>query len=133
MSERPLQVQVNADGTGFCFRAAEREQVKRWAGQWVVIRRVAKRRSLEQNAWIWGVAYPLIAKTLGYDYHEYDDLHYALIAKCFGAHLDERLGTNVPNARSSQLTTTEFSEYMEWLVRVAAQEWDCVIPLPGEA
>lgn len=89
-------------------------------------------RSLRQNAWIWGVAYPLIAEAAGYDRHEHDELHYALVAKCFGVHEDERLGVAVPNARSSKLTTADFSEYMEWLVRFAAQMWGCVVPLPDD-
>lgn len=98
----------------------------------VSVRRASSQRSLDQNAWVWGCAYPLLCETLGYDMHERDDLHYALVEKCFGSHIDPRLGVNVPNKRSSQLTTAEFSEYMEWLVRFAAQEFQCVIPLPNE-
>ena len=98
----------------------------------VIVRRVKSQRSNEQNAWAWGVAYPLLAETLGYDMHEREDLHYALIAKCFGTHFDKRLKAEVPNKRSSQLSTQEFSDYMEWLLRFAAQELHCIIPLPNE-
>jgi hypothetical protein len=91
-----------------------------------------RRRSDRQNAWIWGVAYPLIAETLGYDRHEHDEIHYALVAKCFGTHHDDKLAIDVPNVRSSKLSTKQFSDYMDWLVRFAAQEWGCVIPLPDE-
>jgi len=99
-----------------------------------VLKRQQSQRSLDQNAYWWGVAYPIIADALGYDSHEIDDLHYALVAKCFGEHFDKRLGAMVPNKRSSQLTTTEGSHYTEWLVRFAAT--DCggvVVPLPGES
>jgi hypothetical protein len=100
----------------------------------VVIRRQSSQRSLDQNAWIWGVAYPEIAEALGYDSHEINDLHYALVAKCFGEHFDKRVGAMVPNKRSSHLTTREFSDYMEWLVRFAAMECGgIVVPLPGES
>ena len=100
----------------------------------VVVKRQQQQRSLDQNAWIWGVAYPVIAEELGYDKHEHDDLHYALIAKCFGEHFDKRVGAMVPNKRSSKLTTKEFSEYMEWLVRFAATELGgIVVPLPNES
>lgn len=100
----------------------------------VVVRPHQRTRSLDQNAWIWGVAYPILAEHLGYDKHEHEDLHYALVEKCFGSHFDKRLGQMVPNKRSSKLTTREFSEYMEWLVRFAAQECGGVyIPLPDEA
>lgn len=90
-------------------------------------------RSLDQNAWIWGRAYPLIAEELGYDYDEHEMLHYSLIAECFGTTFDPRLGREVPNARSSQLNTEQFSEYMEWLVRWAAREHGIVVPLPSES
>lgn len=90
------------------------------------------KRTLDQNAWVWAVAYPIIAETLGYDRHEHADLHYALVAKCFGTHHDPALGMEIPNKRSSNLTTKEFSEYMEWLVRFAAQEFNCQLPLPDE-
>ena len=98
----------------------------------VTVRRYREQRSLEQNAWVWGVAYPLLAETLGYDMDEREDLHYALVRKCFGTHLDPRVGVEMPNARSSKLSTKEFSDYMEWLVRFAAKEFNCVIPLPNE-
>jgi len=98
----------------------------------VTVRRFREQRSLEQNAWVWGVAYPILAETLGYDMDEREDLHYALVRKCFGTHLDPRVGVEMPNARSSKLSTKEFSDYMEWLVRFAAKEFDCVIPLPNE-
>lgn len=105
------------------------------AGKPIVVTIAEKKdqRSLDQNAWVWGVAYPLLADTLGYDRDEIEDMHYALVAKCFGTHVDERLGAEVPNARSSKLNTKEFSDYMEWLVRFSAKEFNCVIPLPDEA
>lgn len=112
------------------------EYIRTFAGLCVEVKvakyKVVQKRSLDQNAWIWGVAYPLLAETLGYDKDEIPDMHYALIARCFGTHVDERLGTELPNKRSSKLTTAEFSEYMEWLVRFAAKEFSCVIPLPDE-
>lgn len=90
-------------------------------------------RSLDQNAWHWGVAIPVIANAIGYDKHEHDDLHYALVAKCFGTHFDEKLKQDVPNVRSSSLTTAQFSELMEWEVRWAATEYGIVVPLPNES
>lgn len=90
-------------------------------------------RSLDQNAWHWAVAIPVIANALGYDKHEHDDLHYALVAKCFGTHFDEKLQQEVPNVRSSSLTTVQFSELMEWEVRWASTEYGIVVPLPNES
>jgi hypothetical protein len=97
----------------------------------VTIKPHRDRRSIKQNAWHWGVAVPLIASELGYDKHEHDAVHYALVSKCFGVVHDERLG-ELPKVRSSLLTTTQFSELMEWEVRWAATEFGMNIPLPGD-
>lgn len=117
----------------------ERDQRRIWLGSLtgktvdVVIRLHRNQRSLDQNAWIWGVAYPLIAEALGYDKDEHEQLHYALVDECFGRSFDARIGREVPNVRSSKLDTGKFSEYMEWLVRWAAREHAIVVPLPNES
>lgn len=97
----------------------------------VVIRPPKSKRSLVQNKWHWGIAVPMIAEALGYDRHEHDQVHYALVSKCFGVKQDPKLG-EVPNVSSSQLTVREFAELMEWEVRFAAQFCGVVLPLPGE-
>lgn len=106
----------------------------RLAGKAVTVRiTIAKaKRSLDQNAWWWGVYLPIVADALGYDKHEHDDLHYALVAKCFGTHTDKMTHQEVPNVRSSSLTTAQFSDLMEWAVRFAATEWGVAVPLPNE-
>lgn len=109
--------------------------LKRLAGKPVdvIVRQHRNKRSERQSRWHWGVAIPVIAQELGYDKHEHEQLHYALVAKCFGTVFDERLKQEVPKARSSQLTTAQFSEFMEWVVRYAATEWGIQIPMPGES
>lgn len=99
----------------------------------VKVQKERKRRTNPQNSWAWGVAYPLIAEALGYDRDEHQELHYALVARCFGTHIDERIGAEVANVRSSKLDTQQFAEYMEWLTRFAAKQWGVVIPLPDES
>lgn len=120
--------------TGVVFDRESRERLKRLTvGQRVELRPVRRTRSLDQNAWIWGVAYPQLAEALGYEPHEIEELHYGLVAKWGGEHFDKRLGAMVPNKRSSKLTTKEFSDFMEWLVRFAAKECGgVVIELPDE-
>ena len=97
----------------------------------VVGRRQRAQRSLPQNAWLW-MANALIADALGYDRHEVEALHYALLGKRFGVRTDGPTGLSLPVRTSSQLTTAEMSDYMEWLVRFAASELGVVVPLPGE-
>lgn len=108
--------------------------LKRLAGKpvEVIIRPQRKRRSDQQNRWHWGVAVPLIAQELGYEKHEHADVHYALVAKCFGTKFDPKLQQEIPHVRSSGLTTAQFSELMEWEVRFAATELGLVIPMPHE-
>ena len=98
----------------------------------VTIKAHRSTRSLQQNAWWWAVAVPMIADSLGYDKHEHDLVHYALVDKCFGTTWSERLHAHVPNVRSSLSTTDQFSELMEWAVRWAAINLSIVIPLPNE-
>lgn len=130
---------VSEDGERLILNPAERNlrrgHLRKLAGQRVdvVVRKHRNKRSDKQNAWWWSIAVPLIAHELGYDKHEHEELHYALVAKCFGTHVDQRLGLEVPNKRSSALTTVEFSELMEWAVRWAATEHGINVPLPGEA
>ncbi len=99
----------------------------------VVVRERRAQRSTNQNAWLWGIALPLLADELGYDEHEHETLHYALLGECFGHVYDPRSGQTVLAKTSSQLNTKEFADYMEWLVRWAATEHNCRIPLPGES
>lgn len=130
---------VTDDGLRLEFEPAEKRLRAQWlltlSGQAVdvVVRKHRRQRSDRQNRWWWGIAVPLIAADLGYDRHEHEQVHYALVAKCFGTHADAKLGVEVPNVRSSTLTTTEFSELMEWAVRWAATERGIVLPLPDDA
>jgi hypothetical protein len=127
-------VRARIGTNGLALDAFGKAELRSWApGQEIEIRKVRKSRSLDQNAWIWGVAYPAIAEALGYEPHEIEELHYGLVAKWGGEHFDKRLGAMVPNKRSSKLTTKEFSDYMEWLVRFGAKECGgVVIELPDE-
>lgn len=99
----------------------------------IVIKVQRERRSTKQNRWWWGIAVPLIAHELGYDKHEHEAVHYALVAKCFGTTFDPVMQQEIPKVRSSQLTTVQFSELMDWAVRWAAQEHGIDVPLPNEA
>lgn len=103
----------------------------------LTVKAKTSKRSNAQNAWHWGVAIPLIADHLGYDRHEHDQLHYDLLSVRFGTKAIPPLVPGAPpriepQRTSSDLTVQEFSDYMDWLVRYAAQEFGVVIPLPDE-
>src|SRR3990167_10023749 len=50
----------------------------------VTVEKKSRQRSVKQNAWLWGVAYPLIAESIGVDHHEHERLHYDLLSVRFG-------------------------------------------------
>lgn len=117
-------------------KASYLQHARRYAGKPVelVLRRRTSKRSNQQNRWMWGIAYRLLGEHWGYERTEHEQMHYGLLAQCFGTRVDPRFGIRVPNvASSSKLSTVEFGEYMEWLVRYAAVEEHIRIPLPNEA
>lgn len=130
---------VQPDGSKLVFDSRERFRrqgyLRSLAGRRVdvVVKIHREKRSDRQNRWWWGIAVPLIAHELGYDKHEHEMVHYALVAKCFGTKFDPVMKQEIPLVRSSQLTTVQFSELMEWAVRWAAQEHGISVPLPNEA
>lgn len=101
----------------------------------MTLRSPKRTRSNQQNKWLWGVANRRLCDHLGYERTDRagrEAVHYEMVKRCFGSRRDERLGADIPNARSSQLSTKAFAEFMEWFVRHAAMEFGCVIPLPDE-
>lgn len=111
-------------------REAIRRAMKEYEGQRVFVT-ITDQRSLAQNSYFWGVALPMLAEHLGYDHHEHEMLHYEMLAKRFGT--VEKNGLVLPAQTSSKLTVREFSDYVDWFVRVAAQDFGVVIPLPNES
>lgn len=114
---------------------AYKQHAKKYVGRKVelVLRLRTSQRSNQQNRWIWGIAYKILGPHFGYERNEHEQMHYGLLAQCFGTKVDTRFGFRVPKVTSSsKLTTKEFSEYMEWLVRYAAVEEHLQIPLPNE-
>ena len=90
--------------------------------------RLGKRRrprSLSQNAYYWGVVVELFAEHLGY---EPEELHDALKIKF----LTRRAETPLPTvASTADLDTAEFTDYIERVRRLAAEQ-GCYVPDPGE-
>src|SRR5262245_55700933 len=62
----------------------------------LMVEEVKNTRSVGQNAFWWAVLIPLIADHLGYDRHEHEEVHYWLVATCFGTKYDERIKQHVP-------------------------------------
>lgn len=93
-------------------------------------------RTNAQNRMMWGHVYDQLltglASELGYERNEKDYLHEALCRLYGGTVEDKATGLTVRKFRTSKATKKEFTDYIEWLARWAAQEHGVVIALPGE-
>jgi hypothetical protein len=95
----------------------------------LVLKEKRTQRSLEQNAWYWGVALKLISEHTGY---ETKDIHEILKSE-FLKDFYEFKGKVYPIIRStSDLNTKEFSEFMGRVQRWAVMRLQVSIPDPNE-
>lgn len=100
-------------------------------GEYLV--RVSKRRqsrSLNQNAYYWGVVVKMLAEEFGYDPQ---DMHEALKYKFLASSIQLENGEFLffPK-QSSELNTIEFEDYLEKIRIWAIMEFNILIPLPHE-
>ena len=81
------------------------------------------RRSDQQNRYLWGVVYDTILKAGQLDGWHSEDLHEYFLGECFGWETLEGMGRRRmrPLKRSSKLSTTEFSDYVDFIQRKAAE------------
>ena len=85
------------------------------------------KRSNQQNRYLWGVVYALIAEELGYSV---DEIHDLLAKKFIPSHEIEVFGESRIVAKSTaKLSTIEFSNYVE-SIRAFVAEYGIVIPDP---
>jgi hypothetical protein len=84
-----------------------------------------KRRSDQQNRYLWGVVYATILKDGGEALGGWtaDDLHEYFLGEHFGWETLEGFGRKrvKPIRRSGKLTTVEFSDYVDFIQRKAAE------------
>lgn len=98
-------------------------------GQYIFsLKKAKKKRSLPQNAYYRGVVVPIIGNHLGY---EAEEMHRAIAMKFLIVHNDDP--KKPPTVRSTaDLSTVEFNEFLEKVVRWAAIEFSVVVPDPSE-
>lgn len=98
----------------------------------VEIAQYARRRSDEQNRYLWGVVYPAFERALeGWDK---EDIHEYLLGEHFGWQRLEGMGRAKvkPIKRSSKLTKAEFADYVDFCQRKGA-EHGIYVPDPEAA
>lgn len=88
-----------------------------------------KRRSQDQNAALWGVAYKTLSDATGNDA---EDLHTFFLGEWGGLEVITVMGQQrrVPKRRSSKLTTVEFSEFYAFIQQRAAETVGVYVPDP---
>ena len=96
----------------------------KWA--WLTITKFTKQRSLNQNKYYWGVLIKILSDSIGYTP---DEMHEALKWHFLRVH-DERPLETVRS--TTELTTTEFEDYLESVRRWAVTDMNIDIPLPHE-
>ena len=91
----------------------------------IIVRKIIRIRSNNQNRYYWGVVVPLLVNATGYTTEEMHEALKMLFLK--------DLTRKIPTLRSTaDLTTTEFEDYLGKVRMWAAQELSCVIPEPNE-
>lgn len=101
----------------------------------VEVNEVKRTRSLQQNAYLWGVCYPTILREAGEALvgWDSDDLHEYFLGEWSGWETLEGFGRKrmKPIKRSSRLSVSEFAEYVDFIHRKAA-DMGIYIPSPDE-
>ena len=97
------------------------------------------KRTGKQNRTLWGVVYESllnqIAGEVGYDRHDRcgkEQLHEGLLMLFGGVKVCPITKREVAAKRSSKMSKAEFAEYVDWIARWAATEYQIVVELPSD-
>ena len=109
-----------------------------WLGR-VIFEAHREKRTTQQNRALWGVVYESLraqlAANVGYDIHDKagkEWLHEGLLQLYGETVVCPITKQLVAKVRSSQMTTNEFADYVEWVARWAATEYGIVVKLPSD-
>ncbi len=99
-------------------------ELSRFEGQRIelTIRKERHSRSLSQNKYYWGVIIEILSNNFGYDKEE---MHEALKFRFLKRHEDTAL---VTVGSTAKLSTAEFTDYIDEIIRWASVEYQVVIP-----
>lgn len=94
----------------------------------LILRKRRSQRSLRQNSFYWGVVIEILSEHFGY---EPEEMHEALKFRFLKIRND--VSPNLVSVKSTtRLSTDEFKDYVNRIVRWAAQEYSVFIPDPGQ-
>ena len=108
-----------------------------WVGKRVEVSVAKVKRTTSQNRLLWGPVYKqTLERMLLAEGDEPDEArsthgqlqaHYGLLMLHYGVTIDPITKMQVPKKTSSQLTTTEMSEHVAFVIRKAAKDYGIVI------
>lgn len=127
MPQPTIKFRGRIENARICLEPPGKEQlaalIQRLEGKEIslTLKRWAENRSSSANKYYWGVVLAVFAEELGY---EPENLHHELKRKFLAVDPDAPL---IQVRSTADLSTQEFAEYIDRVVRFAA-EWGCVIP-----
>lgn len=92
----------------------------------LILRKQRKRRSKNQNRYLWGIIYPIVSESTGYTVDEVHDAMKWLFLKVHRDGLPDTVKS------TADLDTAEFTQYIESIKVWAAQEFGAYIPASEE-
>lgn len=96
----------------------------------ITVRPETKSRTNEQNRYLWGVVYKYISEEIGY---EPEQVHELMKFKFLKIEILVKGNPETVIRSTTELSTEEFNQYVERIVRWAAEFLGLVIPDPNEA
>jgi hypothetical protein len=96
----------------------------------VIVRKLRSQRSLDQNAYLHGVVFPLIAAEQG---DSVEGVKFDLMGEKWGWTMTKG-GRHIPvKPHTAEMTVEECTQFIDWVIPWAAQTLNMRIPLPNEA
>lgn len=118
-----------------------RKRLEEWSSQYpgkqvlIKIERRGVKRSTQQNRYLWGIVYEEVRLgflNIGYEMTA-DEVHFFLKEKFNPVTVENKDGVVIEMPGSTtQMTKTQFSEYIEKIARFAAEYLSIKIPAPNE-
>lgn len=118
---------------GYDFYETDQAKYLQWMNKFkegthvfVTVEKITKRkmRSVEQNAYYWGIVIKILCEEIGYSK---DEMHDALRMKFLTYENVQGLPTTLS---TTQLSTIEFEAYLEQIRRWASMDMGIIIPDP---
>ena len=126
---------VRPDASLVLFQS-ERSKRQQWlrtlAGEEVevIVRRKRHPRTLDMNAYLHAVPFPIMAEILGLDIQ---NTKRELMAECWGWTWDAEQSCRIPlKSYTSKMSDEESKYFLDWLIPWALEKHNAEIPLPGE-